>query len=505
MRESRPEIRPTRRLLLLGWAGLLVCAATLFFHRLADRDLWSSHEARAAQNAESVLRDGPWSIPRLFDTRPELQKPPLYYWLVAGAAWCRGLPVDAWAVRLPAALAAWLGVVALGAALTWHGRPVAGWVAAAVLATALHYTWLARVGRIDMPLTLAVSVALLASYAARTNTGGLRPPLTVTLGCQLCAYLAVAVAVMLKGPIGVVLPAVVLIAHQLVERRSWSWRSSLLWGVPLVLLLTVPWFWWANHETQGEFFRVFFWRHNVERGFGGEDDGAMHARPWWFYGAHLFGDFLPWSLLLPFAGWYAVRNDLWRRDADTRFGLVWAASMILLLSCFRFKRADYLLPAFPGLALFLGCVAECWSADGIRLRRLVGSVAAVMLASLIGWGIYSRHVLPMAEESRDQRAFAAAIRQLAPPPQGVLLFRVEAHALAFHLGPPLNTFLEWENLDVWASRPGTHYILMTRDDAAAWAEHVTSGKLVEVLRHREFNGDNVERPLVLMRTTGGAR
>jgi len=37
-----------------------------------------------------------------------------------------------------------------------------------ILATAIHFTWLARVGRIDMPLTLTVTVAVGAMYVART-------------------------------------------------------------------------------------------------------------------------------------------------------------------------------------------------------------------------------------------------------------------------------------------------------------------------------------------------
>src|SRR5260370_5346351 len=77
----------------------------LFFHRLADRDLWSSHEARAAMDAESIL-DGDWRLPHLNDGRTELQKPPLYYWLVALTARLRGSTVDACAVRLPPAVSA---------------------------------------------------------------------------------------------------------------------------------------------------------------------------------------------------------------------------------------------------------------------------------------------------------------------------------------------------------------------------------------------------------------
>src|SRR5262245_63612256 len=91
---------------ILPRLGLLVFCGCLFFLGLGDRDLTSSHEARAAQNAQMILDEGHWLVPRLFDRHLELQKPPLYYWLVALFAWLNGGHVDAWAVRLPAALSA---------------------------------------------------------------------------------------------------------------------------------------------------------------------------------------------------------------------------------------------------------------------------------------------------------------------------------------------------------------------------------------------------------------
>src|SRR5438105_4764927 len=86
--------------------SLCLCGCFLFLYQLGDRDLWSSHEARAGQNAQRILDTGEWLLPRLFDDQVELQKPPLYYWLVAAAGWLRGGTVDAVAVRLPAAMAA---------------------------------------------------------------------------------------------------------------------------------------------------------------------------------------------------------------------------------------------------------------------------------------------------------------------------------------------------------------------------------------------------------------
>src|SRR4051812_18088925 len=86
---------------LLRFLAVMSCAGLLFFYGLGDRDLNSSHEARAAQNAQSILDSGDWLLPRLFDRHIELQKPPLYYWLVAALAWLHGGQVDVWDVRLP--------------------------------------------------------------------------------------------------------------------------------------------------------------------------------------------------------------------------------------------------------------------------------------------------------------------------------------------------------------------------------------------------------------------
>jgi 4-amino-4-deoxy-L-arabinose transferase-like glycosyltransferase len=431
----------------LPLCSLCLCGSFLFFYHLAERDLWSSHEGRAAQDAQTILDDGRWGLPRLFDGHRELQKPPLYYWLVAATAWARGGMVDAWAVRLPAAGCALLGVVALYLFSCRVGRPVAGLVAAGVLATAQHYTWLARVGRIDMPLTLAVGVALGAYYlgwrARNESTGQWWP-------WVLLAYTAAAVAILLKGPIGVILPGVVIIVHRLVEsylRRSGHslpvarHRSSLWWGVPLLLALVLPWFVWAGLHTGGEFFRVFFWYHNVERGLG--ELGARHGNPPWFYGPRLAMDFLPWSPVLLASGWYLLRRGRWREDAEARFGLVWLLSMFLLLSCMRFKRADYVLPAYPGAALVLGCAAERWLRSAARPRLLTVAFGLSLLGCLVGWTVYIDRVLPRQEPQYEQRRFAAAIRRLVPAPQLVLFFRAESHALAFHVGRPIDTFLEW--------------------------------------------------------------
>jgi 4-amino-4-deoxy-L-arabinose transferase-like glycosyltransferase len=520
-------------------ASIALFCALLFFQTLGARELISSHEARAAQNAQAMLDSGDWLLPRLFDGRVELQKPPLYYWLVALAGWANGGRVDAWSVRLPAALAG-LGTVLL---VYWlcaqRGRWLAGVFSAFILATCLHFSWLARVGRIDMPLTFAVTLALVAfangDRRLRDNDG------TRAWPWFLLAYVAVALGVLLKGPIAIVLPALVVAGYRIYQRvnhgiptrqrgkrkdeggrmkdeggrvreqskqqrlrpsallhpSSFIPHPSSFIGLPLVVALTAPWFVWANNQTDGEFFRIFFWYHNVARGFG-DGGGALQAHPWWFYGPRLAIDLLPWSLVLPIALWSVMRTKSWRHDAEIRLGLIWFGAVFLLLSVMRFKRADYLLPAYPGVALLLGCVAERWYRQAGSPRLWARSFSTAVALCLLGWIGYTTWYVPTHDVSPRYAAFASRVR--ACTGDAVIFFRTESHALAFHVGRPLHTLLEWENLDIWASRPRATYVIMPAECAAEWRRQLTLGTLEEVARMEEHPGQHQTGPLILLRT-----
>ena len=148
-----------------AFIALLVLCGSLFLQGIGSREMWASHEARAAQNAQRMLDDGDWLLPRLYDGQVELQKPAGFYWLVAAVGSLRG-GVDAWAVRLPAAVAGTLTVLMVWWHLCRRGRPLAGFLAAAMLAGAVHFTGTARIGRIDVPLACAVCAFLLFSRDA---------------------------------------------------------------------------------------------------------------------------------------------------------------------------------------------------------------------------------------------------------------------------------------------------------------------------------------------------
>ena len=281
----------------------------LFFARLGSRELYSSHEARAAQNAQRMLETGEWGIPVLFDGRVDLQKPPAYYWMVATVGWLNGGVVDEWATRLPSAVSGLLCVAILFSFLCRERRLTAAIVAVLVLATANHFTAIARTARIDIPLTLMVTASLLAFYRG-CATGLVR--------FHLLAAVAAGFAVLLKGPVALALVGPVAVVWLIVERPRVP-PAAWLFG-PLVLgAIAVPWFVWADIATDGEFFRVFFWHHTIARFMGSSPQLATH--PGWYYAPRFAVDFLPWTPVLIGLVVWSVRSGCWRTDPLLRFGL----------------------------------------------------------------------------------------------------------------------------------------------------------------------------------------
>src|SRR5205085_5375985 len=139
----------------------------------------------------------------------------------------------------------------------------------------------------------------------------------------------------------------------------------------------------------------------------------------WYYVPRFAIDFLPWTPALGLLVVWAVRSGRWRDDRPLRLGLVWFAVMFAVLSTAKFKRADYLLPLFPGAAIALGCAAEGWLAtrpNPRAVRRAKLAFALVLVGVLAGWQVMIFHVEPAQQAKEEKRAFAELIRSHAPAP-----------------------------------------------------------------------------------------
>src|SRR5207244_158668 len=138
---------------------------------------------------------GQWSVPH-YNGLPYLDKPVLLFWMIAAAF--RALGVSELAARLPSALGALATVLFtydLVRVLAGRRRAL---LAATVLATAPIVLAYARLVIFDMPLTALVTAALDCLVRARTEGNAWRwLPL---------AGLAMGLATLTKGPVGIAVP-----------------------------------------------------------------------------------------------------------------------------------------------------------------------------------------------------------------------------------------------------------------------------------------------------------
>jgi dolichol-phosphate mannosyltransferase len=325
--------------------ALFVAAALLFFSRLGA-PLQEPDEARYAEVPRQMLAAGNWVVPVLHGhAYPD--KPPLLYWLVMGCY--RLFGVHDWAARLASGGAAFLVVM-----LTyfWGRRtlgPRAAFAGAFMLCLSARFVYLGRLLTPDSLLCLCIVAALAAAHVA------LQSP-RLRWGWWLASALACGLGLLTKGPVALALVAGPVVLLRLLDQRmarpGWGWAAYPL----AAAAVAAPWY-AAMSVCEPDFAAGFFWRHNVVRYVAPFD----HAKPVWFHLPGVLLGMLPWALLLPGLTWFLARHSARtaaRRPAALGFFVLAALWALLFYSAAGCKRAVYILPAIPPLALALGCYLD---------------------------------------------------------------------------------------------------------------------------------------------------
>jgi len=251
--------------------------------------------------------------------------------------------LDEATLRFPSALYATLGVILVylfGARL--FGAQV-GLLGGAILATTMIYQTQAVNARVDMTLCFFVTSSLILFYSF--YRGVLRHPLW-----PYAMYLLVGLATLSKGPLGLVLPGLVIAAF-LALKRDWKlfFKFALHPGVLIAVGLVLGWYGLAISRGGEGFVNRQLLSENVSRFFG----GSGHSHPVYYYLGYLFSLAIPWCLFYPIMFWdWAKEPDSADGDAR-RFLQIWFGVMLIFFSLSSGKRAVYLLPLYPALALLL--------------------------------------------------------------------------------------------------------------------------------------------------------
>jgi 4-amino-4-deoxy-L-arabinose transferase-like glycosyltransferase len=422
---------PRREFLLVALLGLLWLGFTAGL-----RPLMLPDEGRYVGVAWEMLRSGDWLTPML-NGQPFFHKPPLFYWITAGALGLFGQ--HEWAARAAPLLGAWAAACALFWTLRRWSSPAMAWAAwTALLVQPLFFVG-AQFANLDMLVAGCIASALLLGADAALSFEAGRPWRRVLL----LAYLAAALGVLAKGLIGLVLPGLPLLLW-LALRRRWTTLRTLFWlpGLLLLAALTVPWF-LAEEARYPGFLHFFFVVQHFQR-FAGA--GFNNVQPFWFYAALLALLSLPW---LPWLS-RLVRRSVWREGGagDLRWlMLIWLGVVLLFFSLPRSKLVGYIFPLLPALAALM---ADAWllGAQRSALQRrawqwVSAGAALTSVAAVVALTLYPQ---------RNARELAQLLREQHRAGEPVLMLGRYDYDLPFYarLPEPVWVADDWESPEVMA-------------------------------------------------------
>jgi 4-amino-4-deoxy-L-arabinose transferase-like glycosyltransferase len=374
---------------LAHYAVLLSVTAALFLPALGSPSLWDIDEGHNAETAREMLEAENWTVP-VFNGELRVDKPILLYWLQLAAY--RTFGVGELAARLPSALAAMLTVL-----LTYElGRrlfdPRTGLLGGLVLASSLLFCGSAHFANPDALLNACTVLTFLFFWIGfqRGNSYWL-----------IWVGFSTGLGFLAKGPVALVLPGAVIglfLLWQRELRRLWS--VQLLRGLLVWALIAVPWFGLVGSETKGEFLRGFFLKHNVDRYLAPMEG---HHGSIFYHVISLLLGFLPWSVFLGPALWYAFRKEdaQTRRHGDAenersprlrvsvsscRFLLCWIAVYFVFFSLSQTKLPNYILPLYPAVALLTASFLERWRRGDLVMAGWLPHIGLVCWA-LVGVGL----------------------------------------------------------------------------------------------------------------------
>jgi 4-amino-4-deoxy-L-arabinose transferase-like glycosyltransferase len=346
-------------------AALLLAAILPYFLNLGVSSIWDANEAFYAQTPREMIEAGDYVTPS-FNFQLRMNKPVLSYWNVAASYHLFG--ISEWSERLPIAVGA---LVIIGTAFGLGrllGGTTAGLFAAVVLATSPRLALLARRIIIDIHITMWTGLVLLL-FALAEN----RPQRRRLYLCLM--YAAAGFGVLTKGPVAVFLPAVVFVIYLASQKRLGDVRQMMLpTGAVISLAIVVPWYYLLYREHGWEYIGSFIVGENLGRyaeAIGEQSRGML------FYIPVMLADLFPWSLMIPLALWWAVRDQ--RHDRVARLLVIWIAAIVVFFSLSGTKEDLYILPIVSAEAALIGAMlakaVEAGSLDALHRRPVSRPVA----------------------------------------------------------------------------------------------------------------------------------
>lgn len=318
--------------------GLGALGGLIYVLWLGARDFWYPGEPDLAEICRAMFVSGDWTVPRR-NGEIFLNYGPLFFWAGTLSSHLLG-GVSEFALRLPNALAA-IGIVVATSLVgsRWFG-PRAGLWAGLLLLASWEFSWQAIGFRVDVLFALFIGLGIF-TYASGAGPDARWAP-------RVAGFALLGLAVLVKGPLGLLLPGLVLTLWH-AARREWRALLELAPLAMVTIAVALPWYIASAMSLGADTVINEFMGQNFSR-FGSVARG--HGRPAYYYIARIWVDLTLWAVLLPFALWWIFKRKVWR-DRRVQLALWWFGTFFIFLSLAVTKRKLYLLPAYPAAVLLL--------------------------------------------------------------------------------------------------------------------------------------------------------
>jgi 4-amino-4-deoxy-L-arabinose transferase-like glycosyltransferase len=315
-------------------ATLVLLSLLTFFLGLGRPAIGDTDEGFYAEASREMVQSGDWLTPH-YNFTDRWQKPILYYWLTAATYLITG-PTE-WSARAWSALSG-LGLVLLTffASRRMTSREDTAFLAGAIVATCYGYFFMARQALPDLPLAFFITLTIWSVLEHRWRL----------------AAVAAALGFLMKGPVALVLPAIVLVPIWWHE-RTWPRASDLAWSACIFLVIGMPWYVAMALQHGSPYLQSFFVGDNLERFATTRFNGPRFVL---YYVPIVVGGLMPWAMYLLVLPWRRARAVISRREPlmphEWRLA-AWTLAPLLFYTVSVGKQPRYILPVLPPLAMLL--------------------------------------------------------------------------------------------------------------------------------------------------------